>query len=647
MPPSQSLASKDFNLNPQFAHTYNNRNFYGHSLKSNTKIRNQNHENSSDSENQKNNSPLKTKEYDFSEGGELCPYGKDCPFYQKYLEQKNENESLKYSNKKLDKFTRSLYMSLNKKEKAYQYLIAENNNLKKTLSEITGNKYNNGNRSIINRRNSFNFGYKNNNNFNNFTPLSDRPLLNHNNNFSNNYYEVNANNSNFNNTINGPRNNNKNQDNQLQNNKNNLSKNRIKSFIFRKDFENNNNTTANINNDNCTFHNSQSNFFNTSKSAKKYTNITNKYFLESKTRSSVDNSSPNNNNNTNTSNSNNNNPLSHYEYLSKFTESHKFKISRGGGNYSLLSLNVDLIKIMTQNENISELSTILKTEENFKRIFSNLSPTDERLSKYHDLIDFLVDDYKELIRLNMRMKDFIRGSISLVDSIMDYNLSKKTFVKNICSLLKCDKANLYLFDKISDCLIIIPGSGEEITKSQSKIPKEKGIVGACFMERRRIRIDDAYLDKRFNKEVDKKNNYRTRSILCYPLLISNTSLQNSSPSSEKDKENECFGVIEAINKHPPPFNNDDEELLKLFSRQACTIFMNLLTNDDKNFLIKKLFVIVEFSIDICEINEKKEFTLKTEETLKNLFNSSNATFYFVEKKKKIIHYLSNGEIKRI
>ena len=57
-------------------------------------------------------------------------------------------------------------------------------------------------------------------------------------------------------------------------------------------------------------------------------------------------------------------------------------------------------------------------------------------------------------------------------------------------------------------------------------------MGACFTEARIIRIEDAYLEERFNKEIDKKTNYRTKSILCCPLI---------------NNEGDCFGVIEAIN----------------------------------------------------------------------------------------------------
>ena len=135
------------------------------------------------------------------------------------------------------------------------------------------------------------------------------------------------------------------------------------------------------------------------------------------------------------------------------------------------------------------------------------------------------------------------------------------------------------------------------------------------MEMKKIRIDDAYLDNRFNKEVDKRTNYRTKSILCYPLI---------------DKDGECFGVIEAINKKNSTFNEDDEEFMNILAYQASIVFRGLSSNDDYKFLNLKLNIIVDYDIEISYIKNKFEFAEKTEETLLNLFNCVNAAFYFVE-----------------
>ena len=50
-----------------------------------------------------------------------------------------------------------------------------------------------------------------------------------------------------------------------------------------------------------------------------------------------------------------------------------------------------------------------------------------------------------------------------------------------------------------------------------RIPSDKGIAGHVATSGQTLRIDEAYADPRFNKEVDKLNNYRTKTILCVPI----------------------------------------------------------------------------------------------------------------------------------
>ena len=163
--------------------------------------------------------------------------------------------------------------------------------------------------------------------------------------------------------------------------------------------------------------------------------------------------------------------------------------------------------------------------------------------------------------------------------------------------------NLFLLDNNSDSFIKY--SNEISEKSQKRIPKNTGIIGKCFFENKKIRIDDA-----------------EKSILCHPLM---------------DKNYESFGVIEAIDKLNPPFNNDDEELIKLLSHQISNILINRKENEDNGYFINQLNIILNYNINLMNIKSKFEFTENTENILLNLFNCSISKFYFVEGD-KIIYY---------
>src|SRR5215510_13254949 len=74
-----------------------------------------------------------------------------------------------------------------------------------------------------------------------------------------------------------------------------------------------------------------------------------------------------------------------------------------------------------------------------------------------------------------------------------------------------------------------------------------GIAGTVAKTRRPINIPDTYADARFNPNFDKETGYRTRSILCMPLIGNGDRL---------------IGVIQVLNKkNQEAFNEADESLL--------------------------------------------------------------------------------------
>lgn len=93
-----------------------------------------------------------------------------------------------------------------------------------------------------------------------------------------------------------------------------------------------------------------------------------------------------------------------------------------------------------------------------------------------------------------------------------------------------------------------------------RIPLDKGIAGAVATSGKSINIPDAYLDDRFNQEVDKASGYRTKSILCMPV---------------KARDGSVVAVIQLINKADGgAFGRADEELMDSFLNIAAPILQN-------------------------------------------------------------------------
>lgn len=114
-----------------------------------------------------------------------------------------------------------------------------------------------------------------------------------------------------------------------------------------------------------------------------------------------------------------------------------------------------------------------------------------------------------------------------------------------CSLFLYDEEKKELWSKIAHDLEI-----QEI-----RFPVDKGIAGEVAVSRETQNIEDAYKDSRFNPEFDKQTGFRTRSILCMPMV---------------SFKNKLVGVIEVMNKQGGGgvFSEYDEFLLGTLAAQA-------------------------------------------------------------------------------
>ncbi len=311
--------------------------------------------------------------------------------------------------------------------------------------------------------------------------------------------------------------------------------------------------------------------------------------------------------------SNSKSAFNQYEVInaySNYNQKYKYK---NQANLSLIANNIDFDIILKENPILQELNTMTKSDTLFIKNIEE-APKD-KLINYSDAISGLIKDYKEMIKINIRLKDFIKGSNDLVDSIIRRN-SSGVLLENTCRILDCERASLFIHDKITDMLIV--HSGEGLKKAEIKIPKDKGIVGSCFMSGTKLKIDDVYCDARFNKEVDKKTNFRTRNILCYPLI---------------DKSGSCFGVIEAINKKFQPFDQDDEVLLLFFSQQASAILNNASSMDENIFQINRMEILIEYILEVNNIKIKEDFFIKTLDFLMNAFECMNSQLFYINNDK--------------
>jgi putative ABC transport system ATP-binding protein len=129
------------------------------------------------------------------------------------------------------------------------------------------------------------------------------------------------------------------------------------------------------------------------------------------------------------------------------------------------------------------------------------------------------------------------------------------FTRKLGVLLNAERSSLFLVEG-DELLLKVSENLEEM--GEIRIPLGSGIAGAVAQRGNAIRIDDAYSDPRFNRDVDRKTGFRTRSILSLPV---------------KNLEGRVFAVAQLLNrKDGRPFDAEDEQRFASFVRSIGVIF---------------------------------------------------------------------------
>jgi len=141
------------------------------------------------------------------------------------------------------------------------------------------------------------------------------------------------------------------------------------------------------------------------------------------------------------------------------------------------------------------------------------------------------------------------------ESIFDEVLEAATI--KVSQLLNADRATLYFVDRANGMIRskVAEHEGEEPLKI--RIPIGKGIAGRVAATGETQIIDDAWAHPDFNRDIDERTGYRTRTLLCVPIF---------------NRKNEVFAVAQLLNKKDgQPFTQADAERFSTFSKPLAVI----------------------------------------------------------------------------
>ncbi len=202
-----------------------------------------------------------------------------------------------------------------------------------------------------------------------------------------------------------------------------------------------------------------------------------------------------------------------------------------------------------------------------------------------------------------------------ISDILELNLLLGRLIEITTEAINADRGSLFLNDKETDELFSRVAQGEFI--SEIRMSNKTGIAGSVFATGEAVIINDAYVDKRFNKDVDRMTGYVTRNILCAPI---------------KTKTNEIIGVVQLLNKRNGDFNRDDLELMEAITTQASAALQNAQLFDRVQKAKEDESQLLEIAASISAELQLKPLLAKIMETTTDMLNADRSTLFLYDEK---------------
>ncbi|MGB3571978.1 MAG: GAF domain-containing protein [Phormidesmis sp.] len=163
-----------------------------------------------------------------------------------------------------------------------------------------------------------------------------------------------------------------------------------------------------------------------------------------------------------------------------------------------------------------------------------------------DFIDFLertTRDFKQFLKVI----DLINNQS--LEPMLDELL--ETFTLKIGQILQAERTTIFVVDEDRQELYSKIAQGNSSDSLEIRLPIGQGIAGYVAKTGEEVNIPDAYADERFSNTTDKQTGYRTRNILCMPVMSS---------------DRKVVAVAQLLNKvGTEPFSADDEARFARFA----------------------------------------------------------------------------------
>ena len=171
------------------------------------------------------------------------------------------------------------------------------------------------------------------------------------------------------------------------------------------------------------------------------------------------------------------------------------------------------------------------------------------------------EDYqKQIERLQkaLEINQLIAGELNLRPLLQQIMRATK-------AIMEAELCSLFLVDEERGDLVFYVNSGEEGAEllESGRLPMGSGIAGWCAEHGESVCLADVYADPRFNVEFDRQTGFRTRNMLCMPILA----------------HGKLIGVSQVINHIDGDFSQSDEQLMEAIVQMVAIAIDNARTHE--------------------------------------------------------------------
>lgn len=179
--------------------------------------------------------------------------------------------------------------------------------------------------------------------------------------------------------------------------------------------------------------------------------------------------------------------------------------------------------------------------------------------------------------------DDLEAILDICSSMMvqrDLDVLLDLIINRTSEILDAERTSIFVVDHETKELWSRIAQDAEIR--EIRMPASRGIAGLAARSRRIINIRDAYRDKRFNPKIDRKTGYRTRTILCAPMV---------------DHDDRVIGVLQVLNKKHGFFSPYDEKLIAAIAAQAAIAVENTQLYQERELTLKSILRAIGSLVD--------------------------------------------------